>query len=153
MVSKYGDIIFSDGTIQREQTWTFDNIDELLDYREQLYIHNSVLENYYARGLLDIKDRELNSKRFWAGDRFEKLCHRSGLEPKITARLEEFIGGTKEDFVHRNIDAHSEFHIIIKDIGKLWHILWDVIVANKPAKKRMDELREALDRLILYYDM
>ena len=45
MVSKYGDIIFSDGTIQREQTWTFDNIDELLDYREQLYIHNSVLEN------------------------------------------------------------------------------------------------------------
>ena len=102
---------------------------------------------------MDIKDRELNSKRFWAGDRFEKLCHRSGLEPKITARLEEFIGGTKEDFVHRNIDAHSEFHIIIKDIGKLWHILWDVIVANKPAKKRMDELREALDRLILYYDM
>lgn len=45
MVSKYGNIIFSDGTIQREQTWTFDNIDELLDYREQLYIHNSVLEN------------------------------------------------------------------------------------------------------------
>ena len=38
MVSKYGDIIFSDGTIQREQTWTFDNIDELLDYREQLLL-------------------------------------------------------------------------------------------------------------------
>ena len=117
-------------------------------------VHNSVLENYYARGLLDIKDRELNSKRFWAGDRFEKLCHRSGLEPKITARLEEFIGGTKEDFVHRNIDAHSEFHIIIKEIGKFWDILWVVIVRNQPAtKKRMDELREALDRLILYYDM
>ena len=38
MVSKYGNIIFSDGTIQREQTWTFDNIDELLDYREQLLL-------------------------------------------------------------------------------------------------------------------
>tara|TARA_R100001129_G_scaffold143792_1_gene104943 strand:- start:2460 stop:2702 length:243 start_codon:yes stop_codon:yes gene_type:complete len=38
MVSKYGDIIFSDGTIQREQTWTFNNIDELLDYREQLLL-------------------------------------------------------------------------------------------------------------------
>ena len=59
----------------------------------------------------------------------------------------------KEDFVHRNIDAHSEFHITIKEIGKFWDVLWLVIVSNKPAKKRMDEFREALDRLILYYDM
>ena len=116
-------------------------------------VHNSVLENYYARGVLDIKDSELNSRRYWAGHKFEKLCHKAGLEPKITARLEEFIGGSKEDFVHRNIDAHSEFHIIIKEIGKFWNILWQVIVANKPARKKMDELREALDRLILYYDM
>ena len=116
-------------------------------------VYNSVLENYYSRGLLDIRDKEINSRRYWAGQRFEKVCHRAGLEPKITARLEEFIGGSKEDFVHRNIDAHSEFHIIIKEIGKFWNILWQVIVANKPARKKMNELREALDRLILYYDM
>ena len=118
---------------------------------EKLY--NSVLDNYYARNLLDITDKERNSRRYWAGHKFEKVCHRAGLEPKITARLEEFIGGTKEDFLHRNIDAHSEFHIIIKEIGKFWNILWQVIVANKPARNKMDELREALDRLILYYDM
>jgi hypothetical protein len=118
---------------------------------EKLY--NSVLDNYYARNLLDITDKERNSRRYWAGCKFEKVCHRAGLEPKITARLEEFIGGSKEDFVHRNIDAHSEFHITIKEIGKFWDVLWVVIVTNKPAKKRMDELREALDRLILYYDM
>ena len=111
------------------------------------------MENYYARGLLDIRDKEINSRRYWAGQRFEKVCHRAGLEPKITARLEEFIGGSKEEFVHRNIDAHSEFHIIIKEIGKFWDVLWLVIVSNQPAKKRMDEFREALDRLILYYDM
>ena len=116
-------------------------------------VYNSVLENYYSRGLLDIRDKEINSRRYWAGQRFEKVCHRAGLEPKITARLEEFIGGSKEDFVHLNIDAHSEFHIIIKEIGKFWNILWQVIVANKPARKKMNELREALDRLILYYDM
>ena len=116
-------------------------------------VNNSVLENYYARGLLDIRDKEINSRRYWAGCKFEKVCHRAGLEPKITARLEEFIGGSKEDFVHRNIDAHSEFHITIKEIGKFWDILWVVIVTNKPAKKRMSEFREALDRLILYYDM
>ena len=116
-------------------------------------VYNSVLENYYSRGLLDIRDKEINSRRYWAGQRFEKVCHRAGLEPKITARLEEFIGGSKEEFVHRNIDAHSEFHIIIKEIGKFWDVLWLVIVSNKPAKKRMDEFREALDRLILYYDM
>ena len=116
-------------------------------------VHNSVLENYYSRGLLDIRDKEINSRRYWAGQRFEKVCHRAGLEPKITARLEEFIGGSKEEFVHRNIDAHSEFHIIIKEIGKFWNVLWLVIVRNQPAKKRMDEFREALDRLILYYDM
>ena len=111
------------------------------------------MDNYYARNLLDITDKERNSRRYWAGHKFEKVCHRAGLEPKITARLEEFIGGTKEDFLHRNIDAHSEFHIIIKEIGKFWNILWQVIVANKPARNKMDELREALDRLILYYDM
>tara|TARA_R100000734_G_C3298447_1_gene89381 strand:+ start:53 stop:304 length:252 start_codon:yes stop_codon:yes gene_type:complete len=38
MVSKYGDIIYSDGTIQREQIWTFDNVVEMLDYREQLLL-------------------------------------------------------------------------------------------------------------------
>ena len=103
------------------------------------------MDNYYARNLLDITDKERNSRRYWAGCRFEKVCHRAGLEPKITARLEEFIGGTREDFLHRNIDAHSEFHIIIKEIGKFWDILWVVIVRNKPAtKNRMDELREAL---------
>ena len=116
-------------------------------------VYNSVLENYYSRGLLDIRDKEINSRRYWAGQRFEKVCHRAGLEPKITARLEEFIGGSKEDFVHRNIDAHSEFHIIVKEIGKFWDVLWLVIVRNQPAQKRMDEFREALDRLILYYDM
>ena len=38
MVSKYGDIIYSDGTIHREQIWTFDNVVEMLDYREQLLL-------------------------------------------------------------------------------------------------------------------
>tara|TARA_R100001530_G_scaffold42374_1_gene32278 strand:+ start:2803 stop:3342 length:540 start_codon:yes stop_codon:yes gene_type:complete len=119
---------------------------------------NSVLDNYYARSLLDIADRERNSRRYWAGCRFEKLCNRAGLDSKVTARLEEYIGGTKEEFIHRNIDAHSEFHSVIKELGAfrhkpVWDILWKVIVTNEPARKRMDEFREALDRLILYYDM
>tara|TARA_R100000995_G_scaffold84007_1_gene61426 strand:- start:955 stop:1200 length:246 start_codon:yes stop_codon:yes gene_type:complete len=41
MVSKYGDIIFSDGTIQQETTWTFDDIKELLDYRENMVLSNN----------------------------------------------------------------------------------------------------------------
>ena len=116
--------------------------------------HKSVLENYFARNLLDITDKENNSRRFWAGQKFEKVCYRAGLNPKVTARLTEYIGGSREEFVHRNVDAHSEFHVVLKEIGKCWHILWDVIVANKPAgTKRMDELREALDTLISYYKM
>jgi hypothetical protein len=123
---------------------------------EKLY--NSILENYYYRNLLDLKDRDINSRRYWAGTRFEKICHRAGLNQKITARLEEYIGGTKDEFIHRNIDAHSEFHIVIKEIGTfktrpVWDILWKVIVANKPARERMGEFRDALDKLILYFDM
>ena len=34
-------------------------------------VHNSVLENYYHRNLLDIKDRDFNSRRFIAGSKFE----------------------------------------------------------------------------------
>ena len=123
---------------------------------EKLY--NSILDNYYARGLLDIKDKDINNRRYWAGNRFEKICHRAGLNTKVTARMEEYIGGSKEEFVHRNIDAHSEFHIVIKEIGTfktrpVWDILWKVIVANKPARERMGEFRDALDKLILYFDM
>ena len=55
-------------------------------------VHNSVLQNYYARNLLDIKDRENNSTRYFAGLQFEKVCERANLNPKITARLEEYIG-------------------------------------------------------------
>ena len=117
-------------------------------------VHKSVLENYFARNLLDIKDRESNSRRFWAGQKFEKICHRAGLNPRVTARLTEYIGGTREDFLHRNIDAHSEFHIIIKEIGNCWNILWDVIVVNKPAgTKKMNKLRDALDTLVDYFKM
>tara|TARA_R110002153_G_scaffold87155_5_gene215834 strand:- start:405 stop:905 length:501 start_codon:yes stop_codon:yes gene_type:complete len=116
-------------------------------------VHNSVLQNYYARNLLDMKDRENNSTRYFAGLKFEKVCERARLNPKLTARLEEYIGGSKEDFILSSLDAHSEFHLIIKEIGDSWHILWQVIHSNTPAQKKMDELRNALDRLILYYDM
>jgi len=47
----------------------------------------------------------------------------------------------------------SEFRWIDKEIGKSSNILWTVIINNNAAtKKRMDELREALDKLVKIFD-
>ena len=53
------------------------------------------MENYYARGLLDIKDRELNSKRFWAGDKFEKLFSDIGTITPLSV-TNEYLSSSKE---------------------------------------------------------
>ena len=48
----------------------------------------------------------------------------------------------------------DEFRFINKELGKHSNIIWKVIVNNNPAtKERMDELRDALDKLILYFDI
>jgi hypothetical protein len=116
--------------------------------------HKSVLENYFARDLLDIHNKENNSKRFWAGRRYEDKFESSNIRQRITASLKENLGNsTKEEFIIQNFDAQSDFRFIDKELGKLSKILWVVIIENKPARKRMDELREALDRLIILFDM
>ena len=62
----------------------------------------------------------------------------------------------KEDFILDNIDAHSYFHQVCKDLGKFWHISWWVIVMNNPANKYkrrgMEDLQEALDRMVVIFD-
>lgn len=116
--------------------------------------HKSVLENYFARDLLDIHNKENNSKRFWAGRRYEDKFESSNIRQRITASLKENLGNsTKEEFIIQNFDAQSDFRFVDKELGKLSKILWVVIIENNPAKKRMDELREALDRLIIIFDM
>lgn len=114
----------------------------------------SVLENYFARDLLDIYNKENNSKRFWAGRKYEDKFESSNIRQRITSSLKENLGNsTKEEFMMQNFDAKSEFRFIDKEVGKFSSILWTVIIENNPAKKRMDELREALDKLILIFDM
>ena len=125
-----------------------------MDGRRLEHEHKSLLENYHARDLLDIYSKDLNNKRLWAGQKFEKIIHYAGIKQRITASLKEKLGnGSNEHFVASNIDSYSEFHFIIKEIGDEWNILWEVIVNNNPAKKRMDELRNALDKLIKYFNI
>jgi len=115
---------------------------------------NSVLQNYYLRDLLDVRDKNNNSLRYLAGSKYESMFENAGIRQKITSSLKENLGGSsKEEFLLNNLNAKSEFRFIDKEMGKHSKILWDVIIENKPAKKRMDELREALDRLILFFDM
>ena len=118
--------------------------------------HKSVLENYHARNQLCTYDRNINDKRFWAGSKYEQICYHAGLEQRITAKLNDMVVGTKEDFVLDNIDAHSYFHQVSKELGKFWHISWWVMVLNRPAnqykRKGMEDLQEALDRMVVIFD-
>ena len=116
--------------------------------------HKSILDNYYARNLLDIYNSENNSKRYWAGQRYEQKFESAGIRQKLTSSLKENLGNsTKEEFLVQNFDAKSEFRFIDKEMGKFSKILWYVIIESNPAKKRMDELRSALDKLIELFDM
>ena len=129
----------------------------LADYGNDRHLekeHKSILDNYYARNLLDIYNSENNSKRYWAGQRYEQKFESAGIRQKLTSSLKENLGNsTKEEFLVQNFDAKSEFRFIDKEMGKFSKILWYVIIESNPAKKRMDELREALDRLIELFDM
>jgi len=119
-------------------------------------VHKSVLENYHARGMLCSYDRGINDKRFFAGSKFEQICYHAGLEQRVTASLNDMVVGTKEDFILDNIDAHSYFHQVCKELGKFWNISWWVMVLNRPAnkykRKGMEDLQEALDRMVVIFD-
>mgnify|MGYP003655914667 FL=1 len=116
--------------------------------------HKSILDNYYARNLLDIHNREHNSKRYWAGQRYEQKFEAAGIRQKLTSSLKENLGhGTKEEYMVESLTALSDFRFIDKEIGNHSKILWFVIIQGNPAKKRMDELRSALDKLIELFDM
>jgi hypothetical protein len=116
--------------------------------------HKSILDNYYSRNLLDIYNREHNSKRYWAGQRYEQKFESAGIRQKLTSSLKENLGNsTKEEFLVQNFDAKSEFRFIDKEMGKFSNILWYVIIEGNPAKKRINEFRESLDKLIELFDM
>ena len=58
--------------------------------------YNSILQNYFARNLLDPFSREHNSKRYWAGQKYENMYEKAGIRQRITASLKENLGnGTK----------------------------------------------------------
>ena len=114
----------------------------------------SILENYYVHNQLDPKDRDINSRRYLAGQKFEGLAHRSGMNQRITTRLAEvMIGGGNDDFLNDTIDFHSDLHQALKFCNNEWRIVWQVIVDNKPARKKMDQFREGLDNLIIFFDL
>ena len=85
----------------------------------------------------------------------EKIFDKAGIQQKVTASLKENLGNTtREEFAVNNLAALDEFRFINKELGKHSNIIWKVIVNNNPAtKERMDELRDALDKLILYFDI
>ena len=114
-------------------------------------VNNSVLENYYHRDLLDIKDKEYNQRRFIAGSKFEINSYHAGLQPTITMRYKDRSTGSMQEFQSHQLDALNEFRRVNKYLGHLSNVAWFVIVDNKTAGKRMYEFRECLDKLIEYY--
>ena len=129
----------------------------LADYGNDRHLekeHKSVLDNYYSRNLLDMYNSEHNSKRYWAGQRYEQKFESAGIRQKLTSSLKENLGhGTKEEYIVESLTALSDFRFIDKEIGNHSKILWYVIIEGNAAKKRMDELRSALDKLIELFDM
>ena len=129
----------------------------LADYGKERHLekeYKSILDNYYARNLLDIYSREHNSKRYWAGQRYEQKFESAGIRQKLTSSLKENLGhGTKEEYIVESLTALSDFRFIDKELGNHSKILWYVIIQGNPAKKRMDELRSALDKLIELFDL
>ena len=113
----------------------------------------SLLENYYLRNLLYPQDRNINSRMFWAGEKFEKLAHRSGMNQRITTKLSEVVIGSNDDFLSDTLDARSDLHLCLKAMKNCWTIVWKVIIENKPAGKEIDKFREGLDYLVKHFFM
>ena len=56
-----------------------------------------------------------------------------------------------QEFQSHQLDSLNKFRKVNKYLGNLSDIAWYVIIDNKAARKRMDEFRECLDKLIEYY--
>lgn len=129
----------------------------LADYGNDRHLEKefkSVLDNYYARNLLDIYNRENNSKRYWAAQRYEQKFESAGIRQKLTSSLKENLGnGTTEEYFVESLTALSDFRFIDKELGNHSKILWYVIIEGNPAKKRMDEFRNALDACVNLFDI
>ena len=115
--------------------------------------HNSTLENYYHRNLLDIKDRERNTLRFIAGSKFEINAFHAGLQPTVIMSYKDRSTGTVTEYQSHQIDAHTEFRRVNKYLNSLSDIAWTVIIENKKADKKMNKFRECLDKLVEYYKL
>ena len=83
----------------------------LSDYGNDRHLekeHKSILDNYYARNLLDIHNREHNSKRYWAGQRYEQKFESAGIRQKLTASLKENLGnGTTEEYMVESLTDNT----------------------------------------------
>ena len=76
------------------------------------------------------------------------------MNQRITTRLAEvMIGVGNDDFLNDTIDFHSELHQAIKFCNNEWRIVWQVLVDNTPARKKMNIFREGLDNLIIFFDL
>ena len=115
--------------------------------------HNSTLENYYHRNLLDVRDRERNTLRFIAGSKFEINAFHAGLQPTVIMSYKDRSTGSVTEYQSHQIDALTEFRRVNKYLNNLSDIAWTVIIEDKKADNRIDEFRECLDKLIEYYKL
>ena len=113
--------------------------------------NNSVLENYYHRNLLDIRNAERNTFRYIAGSKFEINSFHAGLQPTVIMQYKDRETGTVQEYQSHQIDAHTQFRKVNKYLGKFSDIAWKVIIENKAAENKMNEFRKCLDILIDYY--
>ena len=116
-------------------------------------VHNSVLQNYYARDLLDITNRDRNQLRYIAGNKFEITSYHAGLQQNVTMQYKDRSQGSMEEFNTNHLDSLNKFREAYKYLGNLSKIAWHVIIDNKPAKKQMNEFRESLEVLIDFYKL
>ncbi len=116
-------------------------------------VHNSVLQNYYARDLLDITDKDRNQLRYIAGNKFEISSYHAGLQQNVTMQYKDRSQGSMEEFNTNHLDSLKKFREAYKYLGNLSKIAWQVIIDNKPAKRQMNKFRESLDMLIDFYKL
>ena len=107
--------------------------------------YTDILHWYFSRQLLYPKDNSLNGELYATGLKYQKLWYKACYTPKVTALLDKDHIPSDLDTTNTGVmDAQNKLWKTNKYISKYVPILYQVLIENLPAKRKIESFRRAM---------
>ena len=114
--------------------------------------YQDIFHWYFSRNLLCSFDSTMNAELYAIGLRYQNVWHRSCYNPRVTAVLDK--DHIYSDISETNVnvlDAQTKLWRTNKAISKYVPMLYQVLIENVPAKRKVNKFKEGLNALNDYW--